>query len=179
MNTKDFAAETNAEQKTISILLTKQFDLFSRVANFFVGGYYTHASIGLSGDEKTFFSFNTKRGFCIEKPIKKKRKNPCVLYQIQVPEQSYDDIVTRIEDFRNHANKYKYSFIGVLLCLLHIPFQIENRYFCSQFVSELLTLSGAAKLKKKPTLYLPKHFSDEPQFMLSYKGTLSGLCEAA
>ena len=177
MNIKE-TSSTNTEQKTISILLTKQFDIFSRISQFLIGSEYTHASIGLSDDKNTFFSFNTKRGFCIEKPIKKKRKNPCILYQIQVPAQSYDEIVTRIGDFKNNANQYKYSFIGAILCVLHIPFKCENKYFCSQFVSELLTLSGAAKLRTKPTLYLPKYFSKEPQFTLSYKGMLCGLCEA-
>jgi len=181
MNKKESVVATNenTEFKTISILLTKHFDLFSRILQFFIGGEYTHASIGISDDNHTFFSFNTKRGFCIEKPMKKKRMNPCVLYQIQVPAQSYDDIVTRIDDFRNHTHRYKYSFIGVLLCVLHIPIHIENRYFCSQFVSELLTISGATKLKKDSTLYLPNHFSNEPQFTLTYEGALCGLGEAA
>ena len=169
----------NTEQKTVSVLLTKHVDIFSKISRFLIGGEYTHASIGLSEDKNTFFSFNTKRGFCIEKPIKKKRENPCVLYQIPVTLQSYEDIVTRISNFQSHSDKYHYNFIGLLFCLLRIPFQRKNKYFCSQFVSELLTLSGAINSKKRPSLYLPKHFLNEPQLTLQYKGTLCGLCEAA
>ena len=171
--------DITAESKTVSVLLTKQPGLFAKMSRFFVGGKYSHASIGLSDDKNTFFSFNTKRGFCVEKPIKKRRKNPCALYQVQVPLESYEDIVARIEDFQNHAHQYSYSFMGVIFCLLHIPVRRKNRYFCSQFVSELLVLSGAVKLRKRPSLYRPKHFSKEPEFTLRYQGSLCGLCEAA
>jgi hypothetical protein len=51
----------------------------------------------------------------------------------------------------------------------------ENCYFCSQFVSEMLSLSGAAKLRTPPELYLSKFFPGEPGFELCYRGTLKGL----
>lgn len=168
-----------SEQKTIFILLTKYTDTLSKIANFLMGGKYTHASISLSEDKKTFFSFNTNKGFCIEKPIKRKRKNECELYQLNVSEEAYTDIETRISDFKNNAKEYKYNFLGAFLCALKIPVKFKNRYFCSQFVSELITLSGAAELKKKPALYFPKHFAKEPQLELCYQGTLCGLAEAS
>ena len=62
---------------------------------------------------------------------------------------------------------YRYSYIGVALCLLRLPFHWKNRYFCSQFVAELLSASGAVPLRKAPSLYLPNHFPAE----------LDGMCQ--
>ena len=56
---------------------------------------------------------------------------------------------------------YHYNYVGVALCLLHLPFRWRNRYFCSQFVAELLSASGAVSMRKAPSLYLPNHFPAE------------------
>lgn len=169
----------DSEPKTIFILLVRYTDTFSKLANFIMRGKYTHASIGLSGDKRTFFSFNTVKGFCIERPVKRKRKNDCELYRLGVSEETYADIETRICNFRSNAVEYKYNFIGAFLGALRIPVRFKKRYFCSQFVSELLALSGAAEIKRKPALYFPKHFAKEPQLELCYQGTLCGLAEVS
>ena len=168
--------------KPIYILLTKYSNWFSKSIGMFTGCEYTHASIGLE-DGQTYFSFNTKRGFCIETPFSKVRQTPCVLYRLDVPESIYNDISTRIQIFINGEGRYKFNYLDTLLCILRIPFwcipiHSKTRYFCSQFVSELLCLSGAVKLKKKPSRFLPKDFSKNPQFRLCYKGALMGLMGA-
>ncbi|MDD3367674.1 MAG: hypothetical protein PHP50_02130 [Lachnospiraceae bacterium] len=54
-----------------------------------------------------------------------------------------------------NAEALSYSRIGVVFCLLRIPFKIRNRYFCSQFVAETLQQTESVKLSKKASLYLP------------------------
>jgi inositol transport system substrate-binding protein len=54
----------------------------------------------------------------------------------------------------------------LVLCLLHIPFKFQDKYFCSQFVAEILEQSGAVRLKKKNTLYLPHHLLDGMEYIL-------------
>lgn len=48
-----------------------------------------------------------------------------------------------------------YTHASLALCLLHIPSKVKNGYFCSQFVLEMLELSGSVSLKKEASLYLP------------------------
>ena len=160
----------HGRMKPIHILLTKYTDRLSRTIGLFAGCEYMHASIGLE-DGKTFFSFNTKRGFCIETPFSKVRSSPRILYRLEVPEHVYDDISSRLQTFINGNGRYKFNYLGTILCILRLPLWCipvlnNNRYFCSQFVSELLSLSGAAKLKKNPLRFLPKDFSKDPQFRL-------------
>jgi hypothetical protein len=169
--------EENAEQgiknKKIYILMTKQTDPVSRVFGLLSGSRYFHASIGFE-ERGTFFSFNTKRGFCIEQPAIKRQFVPCALYSIDVTEEVYTDIEERIKVFRENPNPYRFAWLGMFLAIfrmpLKIPFLFMNSYFCTMFVSELIVKSGAATLKFKPYRYLPRHFSHEPELKLCFEG---------
>jgi hypothetical protein len=57
---------------------------------------------------------------------------------------------------------------------MHIPFQFKNRYFCSQFVAEILEHAGAVRLKKKNTLYLPNQLLDGMECLFPGKKVLYG-----
>ena len=165
--------EEKPDQKKIYILLTKQTDAFSRFFSILSGSRYFHSSIGFE-ERGTFFSFNTKRGFCIEQPSIKRQFAPCVLYSLDVSDEVYRDIEERIRIFRESTEHYAFSYFGMFLCIfrmpLKIPFLFNNSYFCSMFVSELIVKSGAAKLRVKPHRYLPRHFPHEPTLKLCFEG---------
>jgi len=165
--------DTGNEQKKIFILLTKQTDPFSRFWSLLSASRYLHASIGFE-ERGTFFSFNTKRGFCIEQPSIKRRFVPCMLYSLDVTDEVYRDIEERIRVFRESPKHYTFSHFGMFLAIfrmpLKIPFLYHDSYFCTMFVSELIIKSGAAKLKFRPFRYLPRHFSHEPELKLCFEG---------
>ena len=148
--------------KTVTILLTKYSDWFSVFLCKICRNTYSHASISIDGNEEIFYSFNYK-GFVIEKPKKyapKTRMQGSMCIRMQVPESVHKKLETELERFVNNREIFSYSTLGVILCLLHIPHKFKNSYFCSQFVAELLSSTGAAKLKKNESLYLPMHFVD-------------------
>ncbi|MCL2111463.1 MAG: hypothetical protein FWH32_04300 [Clostridiales bacterium] len=167
------SASQTPESKKVYILLTKQTDPFSRIFGIMSGCRYFHASIGFE-ERGTFFSFNTKRGFCIEQPSIKRQFVPCMLYSLDVSDEIYDDIEERIRVFREREKPYTFSYFGMFLCIfrmpLKIPFLFNDSYFCSMFVSELIVKSGATKLKVKPHRYLPRHFPHEPNLKLCFEG---------
>jgi hypothetical protein len=77
----------------------------------------------------------------VEKPNKKtpkKRKPENVIIRMQVPDEVYRMIKEEIDSFLENRANYGYSRLGVVLCFLHIPYKFKNRYFCSQFVAEIL-----------------------------------------
>lgn len=161
----------NKSMKTVTILLTKYSDLVGRFICKISKNKYSHASISIDEEEKIFYSFNTK-GFVIEKPKKrmpKKRLPGSVCIRMQVPEETYELIKREIECFLDKKEQYAYSRFGVVLCLLHIPYKFENKYFCSQFVAEILSRAGAVELKKKETLYLPGQLLDGFECLYSRK----------
>lgn len=157
--------------KTVTILLTKYSDLFGRFISWISGDGYSHASISIDEEEEIFYSFNAK-GFAIEKPKKrtpKTRMPGSVSIRIQVPEHIHALMEEEIERFLEAREQYRYSQVGVVLCLLHIPCKIRNRYFCSQFVAEVLSEAGAVKFNKKESLYLPEQLLDGIECLFSQK----------
>lgn len=147
------------QTKTIQVLLTRNYDLFSQLIYQVTGHGYTHASLGLEEECARFYSFNVK-GFCEETPEKHRRHGVDVsrCYQLEVSEAAYELLWQSIQDFKAHKKQYHYAHLGVILCLLRISFREKNGYFCSQFVAELLKKAGVLDSKKKSNLYLPNQF---------------------
>ena len=163
--------ETEGKMKTVTVLLTRYSDFFGRFISAISKYGYSHASISIDEDEEIFYSFNMK-GFVIEKPKKRRpktRRNGSVCIRMQVPENTYAAIEEEIAQFLIKREQYTYSHLGVLLCLMHIPYKFKNSYFCSQFVVEVLSRAGAVELKKKESLYLPGQLIDGMECLFSGK----------
>jgi hypothetical protein len=165
------------DTKKIYILLTKHKNLTALLLRFFTWNEYTHSSIALERDG-AHYSFNPVRGFTIERPIgKKRRETPCRLYCVEVGERTYEEIEARIKWFVDNPDEYKFNYVGLVFSILRIPVGIGNRYFCSQFVSDLLTSSEATALRKRPSRYFPRHFPKEDAFTLSFNGEAGSFTE--
>lgn len=164
--------------KKIYILLTKFADFRGRVLSFLSGGYYTHASIGLEEDPNTFYSFVIK-GFRVEKLnryLKPGREPyPVKLYEIEVPQKTYEKIKEKIEYFVAYKSRMHYTTMGLFLSLLRIPYQRKSTYFCSQFVAHVLQQVGIVPAHHKPELYLPQDLSNVPGSTLLFSGNMQTL----
>lgn len=147
--------------KKVSVLLTKYSDTLAWFLYYITGRGYTHSSLGLEEND-LFYSFNYK-GFCIETMEKHRRRgiHKSICYEIAVTDESYERLKHVIQMFEQNRDEYYYTKLGVFFAILRLPFQRKNYYFCSQFVAELLKLSGAMKLKKSASLYLPNQFTNE------------------
>lgn len=148
--------------KQICVLFTKYSDLFSTFVYYIGGCGFTHSSIALGEEPDCYYSFNY-HGFVVETPEKHRRRGVTrsLCYQLQIPDEAYDKIRMQIQTFNSHKEKFRYAWVGVLFCLLHLPFQWKNHYFCSQFVAELLVESGAVRLRKRACFYLPNQLPVE------------------
>lgn len=128
--------------------------------------YIINQMIGLDEDLNTFYSFVTK-GFIIEKITRYVRPDrepyPCELYEFEVSEQVYESIKQVLEFYIEFRSLLRYSKIGLILSLLHIPYR-RDRFssFCSQFVADVLRYSGAVILNKKSNRY----FSEDIKLVL-------------
>lgn len=135
---------------------------------------YSHASVGFEDDMDTFYTFVSK-GFLVES-IRRYEKSgrpsfPCALYEISVPEKTYNNVKALVMTYKARKEQLKYSTLGLVLCFLRIPYKRKNRYFCSQFVAEVLHKAQVLRLKKKSTLYFPKDISRHKELKLIFMGT--------
>ena len=150
-----------SDKKVITVLLTRYYSAFSNFIYYTSGRGYTHASIALDEMGEYFYSFNMK-GFRKEYPKKHKRRSAkSVCYKLEVTAEDYDAICQRIRQIEEEKDKFHYSRVGVLCCLLHIPFKRNYYYFCSQFVADLLQQCKTVSMHKDTALYLPNHLPGE------------------
>lgn len=144
--------------RRIYVMLIRFHDNGAKWIHAFSGCRYTHASIGLEEDMNTFYSFVYK-GFIVEKVTRylKPDRTPylCRLYEMQVTQESYDAIKKLVKYFENHKGDMQYSKLGLVLSMFRIPYKRNFRFFCSQFVADVLQYSKAARLEKDSSLYLP------------------------
>lgn len=142
-------------QYTISVLLTKQEDILSKIIYYITGRGYTHASIGYGEQDDEFYSFNIK-GFRREKPKKyRERITKSLCFKLKVTKEEYENVVTLIQEFQKNRFLWKYSIFGVILSVLRIPHKRKRHYFCSQFVAEVLEKANITELRKSASLCFP------------------------
>ena len=155
--------DNSSGTKEIIIRLSNDRSFFSSLTYLTGLGGPTHAAIGLDEADEYVYSFNT-RGFKKEYLVpRKKRKIRAISYRLQVSDRSYKLLKERILSMYEDRSSYSYSGLGVALCLMHIPFRFrfEKKYFCSQFVAEILTESGCFNIAKSPELCFPKRIEKE------------------
>ena len=168
----------STSERYIYILLTRYPDTFSKLLRFFTRGQYNHASIGVSDSDGVFYSYVTtgfRKEMPTEHPLFKKHEVPCRLYRLPVSDEIYRMARTLLESHAKRADRYKYNTLGLLFCVRRIVIKQKDRFFCSQFVSEVLQELGVVPLAKHSALYLPDDFTKMPELDLSFVGYLSEL----
>ena len=165
-------------KRYIYVLLMRYPDTSSKIFRFFTRTYYNHASIGVSNSDGIFYSYVTKgfrKEFPKEHPTFKRREVLCRLYRAEISDEIYNVTKATLESHERQTYKFKYNTFGVLLCFLRFVYTRKNRYFCSQFVSEILEQTRAVSVAKHSALYLPDDFTKQKGLELCFSGYLSHL----
>ena len=149
------------EKKTVTVLFTRYHRTVANLIYLFSGRGFTHASIALDEENQYFYSFNGK-GFRKEYPRKHKGiSDKSISMRLELPQEGFEKIKDKISEFEQ--GDFEYSRLGVFFCLLRIPHKRRKKYFCSQFVAEVLQLSGEVQLKHHSSLYTPNILLSELQ----------------
>lgn len=176
--------------RNIYILLTRSGTFLSRLIGLTTAENFTHVSLGLDEDRSRFYSFGRRNpnrplpaglireeladGFFALHP-----DMPCALYRLSVDDSTYAALRRRLDTMIVQAERYRYNLLGLIFCLLAIPHNRSNHYFCSQFVGALLKESGCLSLSRHTSLLRPCDFADLPGTELCYSGKIRGLCALA
>lgn len=171
---------------TIYILLTRSGTLLSNLVHFFTGDSFTHASISFDPSLQPLYSSARKNGETMfpAGPCReyfhrgffhKNRHIPCALYEIQVSQEQYEQALLETDRIINRSDEYRFNILGLILCKLNIPLRREKKFFCSQFVAEILRRSDALPLPKVPSLMRPMDYTVLPEANCLYQGLLRDL----
>lgn len=178
--------ESDYQIRKIYLLLIRTSTMFSKLIHTMTKSNYTHVSIALDIECKELYSFGRKypylmlpAGFIMEDIQKglfvRNLSAPCALYELEVTDKVYRKLKLELQQMLWNANQFRYSCVGPLFCYFGVTYERKNRFFCSQFVADILGRVGALPLQKPPSLYVPNDFTLMPELEMVYEGTLSGL----
>ena len=170
--------------KAIYILLTKSETILSRLVHLITADDYTHVSISFDQELQEMYSSSRKNGRTMfpAGPCRESLRGgyyerhqhiPCAVYKLTVSDETYDDVRWEVEWIMANSARCHFNILGLLLCRLNIPFHREKHFFCSQFVSEVLTRSRAVRLPKDTTLMRPSDYMRLPELVCMFRGRIS------
>lgn len=174
-------AET-ADKKEIYIVLTRTGTWVSKLIRIFTGAEFNHASISLSKDLKRMYSFGRRHpynpiwaGLIRECPnegtFKRFPETTAAVLKVDVCSETYNNIAAHIERMMSEQNKYHFNYLGLGYAALKRPRKKKYCYYCSEFVSEVLTVNNVEGAEKLPEVVHPINFLDL-QYEQIYKGLL-------
>ena len=174
--------------KTLYIFLTRTGSFASKIVYFFTKTTYTHASIAFDEELYQLYSSARKNGMKMfpagptrESLYKgffgKYNQIPCAVYALEVPQEVYDKAKAEIDFFMEHIDDYKFSAWGIIACKFGIKWERKNKFFCSQFVAEILSRSGAAYFDKPNCLVHPRDYETLPDIKKIFEGTIGEIKE--
>lgn len=164
--------------KKVFILLIRYPGFFAdAMVNYFQFGY-THVTIGLEEDMNTFYSF-MRKGFVEEKVTRYLKPGrepfPCALYELSVSRKTYRRVKQLLNSYIARKKFLRYTHFTLVFAFLGIPWKLHNRYFCSQFVAEVLQRSRAAFIPKNSAKCFARDFDRLPETRKVFTGDLLGL----
>lgn len=143
--------------KPVFVILTYTKSTMAKMIKAVTDGTYSHASISLDTSMKNMCSFNRK-GFVDEDITGTGFMNEGAeycLYMYLATNDEYNTINGIIEEFQKHRENFKYSIKGLFNYLLNKETEDKDEWFCSEFVSYLLSQANPKLLKRHYSLYSP------------------------
>ena len=167
--------------KYIYLVFSKTGTMFSNIISFCTKEDYAHVSLSLDDTFTRMYSFGRKipekvlpAGFVEENlysgVFSMFPKSRCMIYKVPVTTEQYNILIDEISNFKENSNVLKYNILGTSLLYINKPRKRENRYFCSEFVSEVLIKSGIYKTNKAPEEILPLDLLEIYPKTLVYEG---------
>ena len=144
--------------KHLYVVLSRTGTILSRAISKITGDWYTHASISLDDDLQTMYSFGRLwtynpwiGGFVKESTefgiMRRFRSADTLVMRVEVSDEKYAEIVHYLTTMYAERKKYKYNYWGLFLSKWKVPVRSRkaNRFYCSEFVNDLLERFGIIK----------------------------------
>lgn len=172
------------ETVPIYIVVSQTGTMLSRILKIITRKEYNHASLSLADDLHIMYSFGRRNpynpffgGFVRESAyfgtFKRFSGTRVVVLRTMVTKEEFLRIETLISNFVDNPDEYGYNYIGLALAGLRIHFPMDKRYYCSEFVREVLVSSNIQGADRLKPIVHPMNFLKIPEFETIYRGKLS------
>ncbi len=169
--------------KKIYLMLTRTESFVSKTVHMVTKDSYTHASLAFDENLTEFYSSTRKNGKTIF-PAGPSReylgrgffarygRTPCALYELEVEDSVYDKAFEIARSFADNQKLYKFNAWGLITCRFGVPLYRKNKFFCSQFVAEVLNRANAVELPKESGLIRPSDYMKVAEFKCVFTGDI-------
>lgn len=169
--------------KRIYIILTQTGTILSRLSKMATKKTYNHVSIALDYDLKEMYSFGRLNpyiffwgGFVHEGidfgTFRRFKNTQAKVLFLDVSDEEYDAIRTRIEYFIENSKFFKFNIKGLFYALRNKNLERSNKYYCSQFVKYMLKQAQIKGGELLPDCVKPQDFEDIEGVECCYTGLL-------
>lgn len=172
-----------ATENEIYIVISQTGTMLSRILKVITHKDYNHASITPYNDLHIMYSFGRKNpynpfwgGFVTESvsfgTFKRFSETEIMVLSIKIEAETYRKICETLENMLKSRKNYHYNYFGLWFAAFHIAITRKNRYYCSEFVREILkkhSIKGSENLNK---IVHPMHFLSIPDIKTIYQGKL-------
>lgn len=161
----------------VYIILTDADSPMAKMIKKYTGQDWAHALIAFNSDLEPAYSFGCtsikpmKFGFISkseEDPFRDQEKAKYEVLLMYVNKTQYDKMQKKLNWYLTHKEDLKYSFSGLGFFGLNIPKQIKDKYFCSQFVMDII--GEAFTISKDPSLWSPGDIENLDNLSIIDKG---------
>ena len=172
--------------RSIYFLLTRTRSIVSRTIHFFTEAEYTHVAIAFDRELVYLYSSSRKNGKtlfpagpCMEHLDRglytRVGKTPCAIYEMKVTDEAYEQAKREAEWFILHQDRFKFNILGIIACKFGIGLRRKDKFFCSQFVAEILLRSHTVNLPKRACLMRPMDYMTLPNVEKIFEGDIGEL----
>ena len=168
------------DNKKVYIVLTQTYTTLARIIKSITKDKYSHASLSLDPKCDKMYSFGRKYiyfpfyGIFLKEDLRKglfsRNKNALVaIYEINVTEYQYNKIKEKIKEI--YQDNKGYNITGLLLAHFRIKLH-RKKYYCSEFVYEVLSNNKVKVLDNTKTLFKPEELIENKGFNKIFEGKI-------
>ncbi len=168
----------------VYIVISQTGTILSTWLKNITGASYNHVSISLRRDLGRMYSFGRRHpynpwwgGFVLESTrcgtMKRFVETECVvLYKPVTPEQ-YSEIKRLLRDMYCRKEEHGYNAWGLILAAVGVVHKSKHgRYYCSEFVRDVLIQFGVEEAKQFPAIVKPMDLLNLRDSHIIYRGKL-------
>lgn len=175
--------EAEDNKRYVYIVISQTGTILSRIIKVLTHKEYNHASISLKDDLSIMYSFGRKHPynpflgrFVIESPnfgtFKRFSNTKILLLRVYMGEEEYQRLSDILNLMIENSKNYKYNYLGLYFAAINICHKSPNRYYCSEFVKELLVRSNVNGARELENIVHPMNFIGLPNAKEVYCGKL-------
>ncbi len=149
--------------ESIYIVLTQTYSGIARLIKLFTHDKYSHASISFDRECNHMYSFGRKYRYFpfygvfnhekLDKGLFTNNGSLIAVYEVKISKEKYDLIKKKVGKIKETNRGY--NIMGLLLAYFNIKLH-RNKYYCSEFVYEVLSDEKVKLIEKTDNIFKPE-----------------------